>query len=263
MSLEQQIAALVEAANNLTANVSGKVVQIDAAVQAALATIINMERVYYVDVVNGLDAAAGNEAAPLKSIAAAISRTPVGGAVTIHIKKGQTHDFVGSITRKSVYILQWGVNANAGGVDADSAVLRMRTATGSSTVYLWDSELHVGSYQNGVKVLAEPGDGVAAGLNAIVAWDAGGRPCRGFVSFTHSKIVASNACVAWVNDMALRGCEVDKQPGGMLLDVSYRAGRLDLNGVTLLNGHTVSDVVTGVTKDANGVPRNLLVNAVI
>ena len=59
MSAEQQIAALVSAANGLTAAVNNKIAEIDSSVLAAVRTIPNMSKELFVDAMDGSDSALG------------------------------------------------------------------------------------------------------------------------------------------------------------------------------------------------------------
>lgn len=91
MSLETQIAALVEAANNLTSEVAGKVNEIDSAVKSAVegvpqAVLDNMGRTFWLHATNGDDTNDGaHSTRPLATIGEAIRRTPAGAALEIRI----------------------------------------------------------------------------------------------------------------------------------------------------------------------------------
>ncbi|EGR2744171.1 hypothetical protein MYC06_004700 [Vibrio parahaemolyticus] len=95
MSLEQQIAALVDASNNLTGAVNSKLGEIDAAVAAAVKAIPDLSRIFYVDAVSGNDNALGTEQEPLKTIYEALTRSADIPFVTILLKRSQTHEFRG------------------------------------------------------------------------------------------------------------------------------------------------------------------------
>lgn len=84
MALTDDIGALIASAQNLTTSFATRAAAIDAAVAAAVAAVPNMERTYWVSPV-GNNANAGDQAAPLATIAEAVSRTPSGGMVTINL----------------------------------------------------------------------------------------------------------------------------------------------------------------------------------
>lgn len=108
MSLENQIANLVGAANNLTSEVAGKMRQIDNKVDAATLAVPNTIRKYseqrfYIDAIDGDDSNDGSPGAPLKTIAAVRGRTINGSRVMIYPRAGQTH-----------YVKGFGVSMNTG-----------------------------------------------------------------------------------------------------------------------------------------------------
>lgn len=97
MSLETQIAALVTAANNLTAAVNGKMAAIDQKVNAATDSVPGVVRglanqTFYIDAIDGNDANAGTSSgSPLKTAAAASAKFVSGSQVTLWFKTKQTH----------------------------------------------------------------------------------------------------------------------------------------------------------------------------
>ncbi|MFL1414805.1 hypothetical protein ACI77M_00950 [Pseudomonas fildesensis] len=119
MSTEQQIAALVSAANGLTTAVNNKIVEIDKSVLAAVRTIPNMSKELFVDAVDGSDLALGTASAPLKTIGEAMSRTGTTPYVMINLKASQTHEFSGpneqmcyrAVSNKLVFS-RWGSGSN-------------------------------------------------------------------------------------------------------------------------------------------------------
>lgn len=84
MALTDDIGALIASAQALTTSFATRAAAIDAAVAAAVAAIPNMERTYWVSAL-GNNANAGDQAAPLATIAEAVNRTPSGGMVTINL----------------------------------------------------------------------------------------------------------------------------------------------------------------------------------
>ncbi|UIP28897.1 DUF1565 domain-containing protein [Photobacterium sp. TLY01] len=96
MSLEQQVSALVSAANNLTSTVNGKINQIDAKVNEATAKVPEairkeVNKTFYIDAANGNDNYGGSEANPLRTIDKAVSLGMAGGNVTLFLRRGQEH----------------------------------------------------------------------------------------------------------------------------------------------------------------------------
>lgn len=86
MSLESQIAALVNETNGLLTTFNNKNKDINAAVAAAIAAVPSNSKSFYVNPLMGDDSAAGTAAAPLKTIEKAIANTPAGGVVMAYLQ---------------------------------------------------------------------------------------------------------------------------------------------------------------------------------
>lgn len=108
MSLEQHIAALVSAANNLTGAVNGKMDEIDEAVQAAVEAIPELHKEIYVSSDTGNDNNLGDKNTPLKTIKEAVSRIPENGSGRINLERGQVHEINENISYESKTISFWG-----------------------------------------------------------------------------------------------------------------------------------------------------------
>lgn len=97
MSLEQTIADLVAASNNLTDTINSKVNEIDQKVDQATADVKEsihkeMRREVFVDAVAGSDGNTGEyPGSAVKTIFAAANKIPSGGAGLIKLKRGQVH----------------------------------------------------------------------------------------------------------------------------------------------------------------------------
>ncbi|HGM5026213.1 TPA: hypothetical protein ACKPXH_003955 [Pseudomonas aeruginosa] len=113
MSLETQIAALVAAANSLTATISGKMGAIDDKVDAAVAVVpatirAEMTKTLYVDPA-GSDANSGTSwAAAKRTIRDAINSMPRGSSLLIYLKGGVIHEHATTdidLTAKVVQII--------------------------------------------------------------------------------------------------------------------------------------------------------------
>jgi len=96
MSLEQQVANLVEASNNLTSAVDKKIVEIDAKVDEATSavpqTVFDMfDQKFYVDENSGSDSNSGSSSSPFKTLGKAVSSTPFGGKTSIVMKSDLTN----------------------------------------------------------------------------------------------------------------------------------------------------------------------------
>lgn len=96
MSLEQQVANLVAASNNLTGAVNGKLDEIDNKVDQATADVPSsirkeVNKTFYIDAANGNDNNGGSEANPLKTINKAIQLGMSGGTVVLYLRRGQEY----------------------------------------------------------------------------------------------------------------------------------------------------------------------------
>lgn len=94
-------AETIAALNSAADAYHGKIQQIDAKLDAALAAAPSMGRSYFVHRTSGDDSAVGNAAAPLASIREAIERTPRYGGVTIYLQADYSWDYrVNSLDRQ-------------------------------------------------------------------------------------------------------------------------------------------------------------------
>jgi hypothetical protein len=114
MSLESQIADLVTATNSLITTFNTKKSGIDAAVAAAIAAVPEMNKVWYVDQINGLDSNAGTPSAPFKSINKAVSSTPATGVCNVYLENDYSFDSVVPVS--CLYLLVYGHKAATTGV---------------------------------------------------------------------------------------------------------------------------------------------------
>ncbi|EKI0737946.1 hypothetical protein PB787_004608 [Vibrio parahaemolyticus] len=88
MSLEQQVANLVDASNNLTNTVGNKIGEIDQKIielekTASNAVFDEMNKEIWLNCVTGNDSNAGTSTSPIKSVKRALEMVPNGGTVTI------------------------------------------------------------------------------------------------------------------------------------------------------------------------------------
>lgn len=106
MSLESQIAELVSATTALVTTFNGKKKEIELALADAVAAVPEMRRTWYVDQVLGLDSNTGTRAFPYKTIAKAMSATPIGGIADLRLLND--YDLDGSIVVEGRYIRLYG-----------------------------------------------------------------------------------------------------------------------------------------------------------
>lgn len=115
MSLESQVAALVEASNNLTGAVNNKIAEIDRKVDEATAevpaaVVKTMNREIYVDALNGNDSAEGTSTSPVRTFNKALRMIPPGARGVINLKQGQVHEAYKDGTsgaEKTIIVAMW------------------------------------------------------------------------------------------------------------------------------------------------------------
>ena len=113
MSLENQIANLVGAANKLTGEVANKMKGIDQKVEKTAQEIsktITENRVitYYVDAANGSDSNTGSSGSPFKTLSRALFLAPSGSSLSVYLKAGSyvTTEAISCYAAR-VYIVAW------------------------------------------------------------------------------------------------------------------------------------------------------------
>lgn len=95
MSLENQVAALVSAANNLTSQVAGKMSEIDQKVDTALQAVPNevlkqLGKTIFIDQLNGNDSNDGSSDRPIKTFSRAAALSASGSSVYIRLMRDYT-----------------------------------------------------------------------------------------------------------------------------------------------------------------------------
>lgn len=265
MSLEQNIADLVTVGRRLTDEVAGKMAGIDARVTEALRVVPEMTRTYWLDAVAGDDKAAGTAAAPLRTFAEAVKRTPVGGYLDVRLRKEQVHEVSAAldILGKIVRIQRDGLSdvAYAAMPAPDAPVLRVVASTEGhrSTVSLFDSLLIIGEYQVGVavEIQAAPGSAVAG---VAMGGLYGGMP-RG-----RNSVLLRNATLKMNAGTAFAACDLVLFNASLLRESNawlYRvadASVMSVRSVTLPAGDSLPAMISGVVKNAAGGLANLVIN---
>ncbi len=100
MSLEQTIADLVAASNNLTGIINGKVEEIDQKVDQATSSVPQKVssmsfQTFFIDAVSGDDSNDGTSVSPFKTTAPVADKIIPSFSTRINFRGGQTHNLVG------------------------------------------------------------------------------------------------------------------------------------------------------------------------
>ncbi|HGS4817789.1 TPA: hypothetical protein ACMDRM_001684 [Vibrio cholerae] len=170
MSLTQDIANMVQAANNLTAEVAGKMNQIDSKVNNAVNEITetitaNNVVTYYVDAVDGNDSNSGSSGSPLKTIKRAMTICPTGSTAKLYLKRNQRHVIDSNVRcyALSVEILPINYNTDTSGAvhyDASTPVIEWAATVTSS------GGLFIGGFKQSLIVEVSPSGQVEFYSNA-------------------------------------------------------------------------------------------------
>jgi len=265
MSLESEIAALVTASNALTGEVSAKMAGIDAAVAAAIAAIPDLRRSVYVDAVTGDDNNPGTAALPVRTVGMASERVPVGGYGHIYLARNQDH-VMDARAYDNKTILIW-----AAAEEPDNAYWALPSNTAPRLLVtgnqnLRNSHLFVGAYARCVDIRVNGGaftsDIESTGLSAPGST----------VGIAHSRITINHAWPLFSGNVPfmpghvrIRYAEVVRPVAAPLINIPGNSSTVvvDFDALILPAGVTLADLVTGIIRDANGTPRNLLANFVI
>tara|TARA_B100000929_G_scaffold244902_1_gene202991 strand:+ start:2078 stop:2893 length:816 start_codon:yes stop_codon:yes gene_type:complete len=97
MSLEQTIADLVAASNNLTGTINTKMNEIDQKVDEAVKAIPELHKEIYVSAGSGNNSNTGTSGSPVQTIKEAIERIPENGSGEVFLAKGETFRFTESV----------------------------------------------------------------------------------------------------------------------------------------------------------------------
>lgn len=109
MSLEQQVTALVEASNNLTSVVNGKIQQIDQKVDEATSAVPDkirdeMSKRVYIDAINGSDSNVGTQASPFRTLNKAFNVIATAGYGMIDVLSDITVTSLLNANEKSIIV---------------------------------------------------------------------------------------------------------------------------------------------------------------
>lgn len=221
-----------------------------------------MKRTFYVDVVNGDDVNDGSAIYPFATLKKAIDSIPVGGKGTIYIKEGQDFDVTTTINleNKKINIYRWGattgvsnprivhypranghyefniINSRVFAMDVDFKLLEATDTTSSK--YIGAFMLDFGSID-----LLRCNIELDSSFISYFAVSDGYYEGFGVVGFTDCSITTySKGYVFYLKDNS--------------------SGVLKTSGTSMVIDDS-NYWVTGIIKDTNGVPRNVLSNIIL
>ncbi|MBS4097819.1 MAG: hypothetical protein KGZ83_13390 [Sulfuricella sp.] len=250
---------------------NGRFDQLAASVYSAINDTVPVLRAsVWVDALNGNDTNPGTQGMPVKTVGAASELVPVGGYGHIYLARNQDH-IMDARAYDNKTILIW-----AAAEEPDNAYWALPSNTAPRLLVtgnqnLRNAQIFIGAYARCVAVKAQGGaftaDIESTGLSAH-----GSTVCM-----AHSAIsVESQVPIIGGNSpfmpgsLRLRFTKITKPtadgpiPAPLInLPGNTCVGIVEFDAVILPENITLADVVTGIIRDTNGVPRNLLINAVI
>lgn len=225
-----------------------------------------MYRTYYVDAVNGNDGNDGSQTAPFQTIKKAIDSVPAGGVVTIYLHDTSPHSILSNIlTNNKILIFAKHPNATTN----PKVIFKSFTSTIGTTLYnsnysiiVYNSRLYSTYIDFEVEAPADP--------TLPYASNARGFHMSGSdVLVTYSNVSGGGLCIFSSRDnngaFLLFNCSVTIN-AGYLIDTNHGTMRFASYNTTYVDstGATLSPPpVSGLVKDANGTPRNVVSNIVL
>ena len=225
-------------------------------------------RTFYVDAVNGDDNNTGTIDSPFKTIKKAIDSVPIGGMGTIYLKDDQTHIVSGLgfyVKNKTIIIKRSGDGNNSPTLQIKSWI------SGDYNYYVSFQGINYSIYFYNINIEDYKTD---SSLNDNIGWGIFGRESLGDIKLVfmecslniqYAKLLSASNNLKWI-DISFNSCDCTfPQKTQITLDYgalaninSYNTTYNDGNG----NSINLVDIVYGVVKDTNGVPRNIISNIV-
>lgn len=265
MSLENQIADLVSASRGLIATFEQKKAGIDAAVLAALQALPANTRTFYVSALTGNDAAAGTLQAPLKTLKQAIDRVPVGGFADIYLAEGEEHLIDSQITvaNKVLILGKYGqggrpVLKSMPYVEAGMNLCYGISPYGGTTITFTGLRVKTAVLADPAKPSGDYGFISRSDCTAATVFMNGTDIELNGQSFMSGSGAGSVMTLFLYNHQVTRTAA-----GSYIASIGSNNLRLAVAGVTLPAATQLADLLSGITRDANNVPRNLLCNIAI
>ncbi len=237
-----------------------------------------MSKIFYVDAVNGNDDNDGSQSFPFQTIPKAISSIPSGATADIYIKEGQSHviDSLIYVANKRVRILSWATNlaqdpnGSASTPVATSPVIKFSddgvTLVGRITVD--NSALLFGGWDRSVIVEVGSSNVDVAGVAIGGEVPFGGFASNSIFGIAHSSVSKAYAMLTDTRFKHLRATTFTvNRADKILFGLGYGTSIINDSGSTYLdsagNTLTLAQVISGIIRDANGTPRNVLCNTVL
>jgi len=237
---------------------------------------------FYVDQENGDDNNPGAQDTPFQTIEKAANSIPSGGIGVIFLKNGQTHYMPSDkdifILNKTVLFVAWDFDPDDPTYSTTNPakifITKKSDGTASKFILCGTSAIGFGHWGRGIHIEDDPN----IPLNDSFIWGhADTTPNNGNIlgnrklSVAHS-VLKLNKCqlINFPDYVTLRKSKIQldmSDTSHNLMDCGYGSLRLEVNETTItdFNGNSVnwSDVIAGILKDSNGVPRNFVSNIVL
>ncbi len=268
--------ALIESNRRLTETVESKVSEIDAAVAAAVKAIPELGRAFYIDAIAGRDSNSGTIEEPIQTVKEAFVRSINVPFVTIYLKGGQTHEYVGRDNSFIYWEVSGAVRFYKYGSGERPIFLPKPTTYGGFAALNFLAPVDGGSVyfeEVHVKVPNDKQDGyenVGSFGHGLISRGHGGRVLSGSVMLSRCVFEISNiywgVIPSYASDLQLilYSTEVRDSIGdgtAKFADITTTA----LSFVVMSSSYSASlvswnNMIKGVAKGSTGVPHNIISN---
>ncbi|HDM8224783.1 TPA: hypothetical protein P0E17_004240 [Vibrio campbellii] len=252
----QEIGALIESVNEMTATVAGKMGEIDDKVEEATNAVpstvnsLLFPSPVYVDAINGNDNNSGSPSSPKRTLKGALANRLPLSIVVVFLARGQTHIYSDSFEQTfNVEIRSWGNGEASAWLDSAAPELHFTHETMpivmKNSVYL-----SIGRFHQGIKVfcpnsyLFVRGHGTGTDIN-------GGAYVPKFLSIAHSLIKTKGTIAEDCQTVNMRVSQWDtdslEDPNCKAFKFGYTPGLVNLGGAQIVGANSATaELVDGV-----------------
>ncbi|MEO2220059.1 MAG: hypothetical protein ABGW55_00685 [Nitrosopumilus sp.] len=234
-----------------------------------------MNRTFYVDAINGDDNNPGTNDAPFKTIKKAIDSVPVGGFGTIILQNSQTHIINTwiEVKNKSIYFRSKDATSTLGSADSNSPIILFDDNGTKLTgrILTWNSTIQIAGYVHPVKIQLGKLTNTIEGVAFYGHWPFDGTTSNNYLSIAHTSVdISDGSCYLFAHftKVGLRMAKIKKHSTtnfaighvgyGTLAFQSSECQIYDLN-----NNDISTKCISGIVRDSNGIPRNVISNIIL
>lgn len=233
-----------------------------------------MNRTFYVDAVNGNDNNDGSPTAPFKTVKKAVDSVPAGGIVSISLLNDHTEQATSKIYLQGKTVIIYGYRGD--GVNNNKYKLNFQIAPGGSynTVY--------GFRGGGFVVFSYCDIGFVDNSDPNLPFDSAAQVIDYLAETLFSSVYLSRTKITIPDNPNINFIHSNGAGVGTVMINGY-ASEIVASGINsyafritnstlILNSYSISvsgaktslsDVISGIVRDSNGVPRNIISNVVL